>query len=58
MNVQQGFLIADLAEICSRLPKRDNIFAGKMIRVYDYYGKLTAKQEAVVREILTRAGVK
>lgn len=57
MNVEQGFLIAELAEVAAKLPKRDNIFAGQMIKAYDCFGKLSARQEAVVREILLRAGV-
>jgi hypothetical protein len=54
MNIEQALLISELADIAARLPKKDNIFAGKMIRAFDYYGKLTAAQEAVVRQILTR----
>lgn len=54
MNVEQALLISELADIAARLPKKDNIFTGKMIRAFDYYGKLTAAQEAVVRQILTR----
>ena len=55
MNVEQAYLIDDLASIAARLPRRDNIFAGKMIKVWDYTGKLSARQEAAVREILARA---
>lgn len=54
MSIEQAGLISDLADIAARLPKRDNIFAGKMIRAFDYFGRLTAAQEAVVREILAR----
>lgn len=54
MNIEQAYLIDDLARIVSRLPKRDNIFAGKMIRTYDYFGELTLAQEAVVRKILSQ----
>ena len=54
MNIEQAYLIDDLARIVSRLPKRDNIFAGKMIRAYDYFGELTPAQEAAVRKILSR----
>jgi hypothetical protein len=36
MNVEQGFLIADLVEVLQTLLKRDHIFAGKMIKTYDY----------------------
>jgi hypothetical protein len=57
MNVEQGFLIADLVEVLQTLPKRDHIFAGKMIKTYDYSGKLSPKQETIVREILARAVV-
>ena len=54
MNVEQALLISELADIVAKLPKRDNIFAGKMIKAFDHFGKLTAAQEAVVRQILTR----
>lgn len=54
MNIEQAYLIDDLARIVSRLPKRDNIFAGKMIRAYDYFGELTLAQESVVRKILSQ----
>lgn len=51
---EQAFLIDDLAQIIAKLPKRDNIFAGKMIQWFDARGSLSAKQEQVVRDILTR----
>ena len=54
MNVEQALLISELAEIVAKLPKRDNIFAGKMIKTFDRFGKLTAAQEAVVRQIVIR----
>jgi uncharacterized membrane protein len=54
VNIEQQVLMSDLADVAARLPKRDNIFAGKMLIAYKYYGKLTAAQEAVVREILAR----
>lgn len=54
MNVEQALLISELAEIVAKLPKRDNMFAGKMINTFDRFGKLTAAQEAVVRQILIR----
>lgn len=54
MNVEQALLISELAEIVAKLPKRDNMFAGKMINTFDRFGKLTAAQEAVVRQIVIR----
>ena len=56
-NWEQALLISELADVVARLPKRDNIFAGKMIRQFDHLGKLSLAQEAVVREILARAQV-
>jgi hypothetical protein len=53
-QLEQLEAISDLADICASLPKQDNIFAGKMIRAFDYYGKLTDKQMAVVQDILKR----
>lgn len=52
--MEQAILIDDLAHIAASLPKRDAIFAGKMIKVFDYFGKLTPAQEAIVRKILVR----
>ena len=55
MNVEQGFLIADTIEVLPSLNKKDHIFAAKMVKFYDEFGKLSARQEAVLREILLRA---
>ena len=54
-NWEQALLISELAEVVAELPRRDNIFAGKMIRQFDHLGKLSLAQERVVREILARA---
>ena len=54
MSIEQAVLISDLADIAAQLPKQDNIFAGKMIKAFDYFNKLTPAQEAIVREILIR----
>jgi len=53
-NWEQALLISELAEVVSVLPKRDNIFAGKMIQQWDHLGKMSLAQERVVREILAR----
>mgnify|MGYP006267021407 FL=1 len=53
-NWEQVEVIDTLANIVARLPKRDNIFAGKMLKAFDSYGKLTDKQFAVVKDILAR----
>lgn len=55
-KMEQAVLIADLADIAADLPRRDNILAGKMIRAFDYWGGLTAGQEAAVRHLLTFHG--
>ena len=51
---EQVMLIDDLAQIVARLPRRDNIFAGKILQWFDAHGSLSAKQVAVVCDILTR----
>ena len=56
-NWEQALLVSELADVVARLPKRDNIFAGKMIRQFDHLGKLSLAQEAIAREILARAQV-
>ena len=56
-NWEQALLISELADVVAELPRRDNIFAGKMIRQFDNLGKLSLAQEVVVREILARAQV-
>ena len=56
-NIEQALLISELAEVVAKLPRRDNIFAGRMIRQFDHLGKLSLAQERVVREILARAQV-
>jgi hypothetical protein len=53
-QLQQVALIDELANIAAELPRRDNIMAGKLLRVFDAYGKLTAAQEQVARSIVKR----
>ena len=53
-DLDQAILIADLAYIVARLPRRDNIFVGSVIRSFDATGRLSARQEAVARSILVR----
>ena len=54
VDLDQAFLIDDLATICSRLPRRDNVLAGMLIRWFDRHGTLSAKQLALGLEILQR----
>jgi hypothetical protein len=56
-QVEQLMLIGDVEFHLADLPKRDHIFAAKMLKVWDRYGRLSDRQEAVVRAILQRAGV-
>lgn len=53
-QVEQMMLIDDLAEVAARLPKRDNVFVGSLIRSFDARGSLSAKQESIARSILLR----
>ena len=53
-DLDHAFLIDDLATICSRLPRRDNVLAGMLIRWFDLRGTLSAKQLALGQEILQR----
>ena len=53
-DLDHAFLIDDLATICSRLPARDNVLAGMLIRWFDRHGTLSAKQLALGLEILQR----
>ena len=48
-NWEQALLISELSDVVAELPRRDNIFAGKMIRQFDHLGKLSLAQERVVR---------
>ena len=54
VDLDHAFLIDDLATICSRLPARDNVLAGMLIRWFDLRGTLSAKQLALGLEILQR----
>ena len=54
VDLDHAFLIDDLAMICSRLPRRDNVLAGMLIRWFDLHGTLSAKQAALGLEILQR----
>jgi hypothetical protein len=53
-DLDHAFLIADLAMICSRLPRRDNVLAGMLIRWFDRHGTLSARQLVLGQEILQR----
>jgi hypothetical protein len=54
VDLDQAFLIDDLATICSRLPQRDNVLAGMLIKWFNNRGTLSAKQLALGQEILQR----
>lgn len=53
---EQLDLIDRLSNVLARLPRQDNVFGGQMRKAFNHYGSLTPRQEAVVREILARAG--
>lgn len=57
-SLEQATLIIELEEVVASLPKRDNIFAGKMLIAYKYFGKLTPAQKAAVIQILDRNSAK
>ena len=52
--LDQAILIADIVYILQSLSKRDHIMAAKLVRYADYTGKLSPRQEAVLRDILLR----
>ncbi|NDA28808.1 MAG: hypothetical protein EBZ25_08280 [Flavobacteriia bacterium] len=54
VDLDHAFLIDDLATICSRLPRRDNVLAGMLIKWFDNQGTLSARQLALGQEILQR----
>ena len=53
-DLDHAFLIDDLAMICSRLPARDNVLAGMLIKWFDNQGTLSARQLALGTAILER----
>jgi hypothetical protein len=53
--MEQGFLIAEIIDILDLLSPRDHVFAAKMIKFYDQFKRLSARQEARLNEILLRA---
>ena len=53
-DLDHAFLIDDLATICSRLPARDNVLAGMLIKWFDNRGTLSVKQLALGLNILER----
>ena len=53
-DLDSAFLIDDLATICSRLPARDNVLAGMLIKWFDNRGTLSARQLALGTAILER----
>ena len=53
-DLDHAFLIDDLATICSRLPRRDNVLAGMLIKWFDLRGSLSARQLALGTAILER----
>ena len=54
VDLDHAFLIDDLATICSRLPARDNVLAGMLIKWFDNQGTLSARQLALGTAILER----
>lgn len=52
--LDQAILVADIVYILQSLPKADHIMAAKLVRYADYTGKLSPRQEAVLRDILLR----
>lgn len=54
VDLDQAFLIDDLASICARLPRKDNVLAGMLIKWFDNQGTLSAKQQALGQAILQR----
>lgn len=55
-QIDQMMLIDDLDQIVARLPKRENIFAGEILKSFDFFGKLSPLQEQKVREIVANFG--
>ena len=53
-DLDHAFLIDDLAMICSRLPARDNVLAGMLIKWFDNQGTPSARQLALGTAILER----
>ena len=53
-DLDHAFLIDDLATICSRLPAKDNVLAGMLIKWFDNQGTLSARQLALGTAILER----
>ena len=54
VDLDHAFLIDDLATICSRLPAKDNVLAGMLIKWFDNQGTLSAKQLKLGMDILER----
>ena len=54
---EQFEAMALLEQVISSLPRRDNIFAGKMLEQYNRTGHLSDKQFSIVLEIIERSGV-
>ena len=54
VDTDSAFLIDDLATICFRLPARDNVLAGMLIKWFDLRGTLSARQLVLGQEILQR----
>lgn len=54
VDLDHAFLIDDLATICSRLPAKDNVLAGMLIKWFDNRGTLSEKQLVLGQEILQR----
>lgn len=53
-DLDSAFLIDDLATICSRLPARDNVLAGMLIKWFDNHSTLSVKQLKLGQDILER----
>ena len=54
VDLDSAFLIDDLATICSRLPAKDNVLAGMLIKWFDNHSTLSVKQLKLGQDILER----
>ena len=51
---EQMMLIDDLVQIVARLPRRDNVLAGMLIKWFANRGTLSSEQQALGQAILLR----
>jgi hypothetical protein len=54
-DLAHAILVSDIVDIIQTLPRRDHVFAARLVRFFDVTGRLSPRQVAALEAILARA---